>query len=88
MAEWAPEFEHRFNRHVEVHYGVTSEASDEEWQDDPGDGDAIGTDPVRRRRQNKVAQFQLLQGHKDLFKTPSKDEVKGLIYPKLHRAPG
>ena len=82
-------FSHRSNPQVPVTHDVTSEASDEEWQNDSRDDDARSTDPVERERQKHAAHSALLPGHKSLLVEPSKEEVtKGLNSSKLHRSPG
>ena len=89
MHEWTREFKQRFNPHVPVDYDCTSEASEEEWNDDKRDDDATSDSPEERWRQKKAAISGLLRGHQKLLDTPSPDEVtKGLMSSKLHRAPG
>ena len=89
MSEWTREFKQRFNPHVPVAYDCTSEASDEEWNDDDRDDDATTDSPEERQRQKQVAISRLIQGHHTLLAEPTSEEIhKGLMSSKLHRASG
>ena len=87
MSEWTREFKQRFNPHVPVDYDCTSEASDEEWNDDNRDDDATTDSPEERHRQKQLVISNLLKGHHTVLATPASDEIhKGLMSSKHHRA--
>ena len=72
-----------------VVYDCTSEASDEEWNDDSRDDDASTDSPEERQRQKQAAISRLIKGHHTLLADPTADEIhKGLMSSKLHRASG
>ncbi len=88
MAVWTREIKRRFNPQVEVQYDCTSEASDEEWQEDTRDENASSEDPIDRAQQKAVVRSRLLPGHSTLLNTQTRRDGKnGLKTPKLHRSP-
>ena len=72
-----------------VDYDCTSEASEEEWNDDSRDDDATTDSPEERQRQKQVAISRLIKGPHTLLAEPTSAEIhKGLMSSKLHRAAG
>ena len=72
-----------------VDYDCTSEASEEERNDDARDDDATSDSPEERWRQKNPAISNLIRGHQKLLVDLTKDEIQqGLMSSKLHRAAG
>ena len=55
MMGWTREFKSRCNPYIQVHYDCTSEASEEEWEDDTRDDDATIELASERLKQKQVA---------------------------------
>ena len=55
MSEWPRGIKQRYTPHVPVDYDCTSEASEEEWNDDKRDDDATCDSPDERWRQKNEA---------------------------------
>ena len=82
MSEWTREFIQRFNPHVPADYDCTSEASEEEWNDDARDDDATSDSPEERWRRKNAAISILIRDIKSCLSIPLKTKFNRVSCPQ------